>query len=429
VPSLRITTKILATLLSFFLLGLMVNFVFASDNWIEWRQIYGGTNDDGDMVRLIETFDGGYALVGNTYSFSAGDSDFWLLKTNELGVEEWNTTYGGENSDIATSLVQTSDRGYALAGNTRSFGAGDYDFWLIKTDSVGNIEWTKTYGGETNENANALLQTSDGGYALAGRVLSVGEQFYDFWLVKTDKFGNMQWNKTYGQIGRDSAYSLVQTSDGGYALAGDTNSFGAGALDFWLVKTDDAGNVQWNMTYGGVKSDIPSSLIITSDGGFALGGLTILSDVRYSDFWLIKTDAYGNAIWNSTYGGSGEESVGCLIETSNGGFVLVGDTREYIGASTDVLLITTDKFGNLEWNRTLGGEKNEVSNSVVQSLDGGFVLGGETKAFSEEEGDLWLIKVNQMGVQEFPSWVILPLFFIVTILILFFIRKKRSIQC
>ena len=183
------------------------------------------------------------------------------------------------------------------------------------------------------------------------------------------------------------------------------------------------------MTYGGVKSDIPSSLIITSDGGFALGGLTILSDVRYSDFWLIKTDAYGNAIWNSTYGGSGEESVGCLIETSNGGFVLVGDTREYIGASTDVLLITTDKFGNLEWNRTLGGEKNEVSNSVVQSLDGGFVLGGETKAFSEEEGDLWLIKVNQMGVQEFPSWVILPLFFIVTILILFFIRKKRSIQC
>lgn len=224
-PSLRITTKILATLLSFFLLGLMVNFVFASDNWIEWRQIYGGTNDDGDMVRLIETFDGGYALVGNTYSFSAGDSDFWLLKTNELGVEEWNTTYGGENSDIATSLVQTSDRGYALAGNTRSFGAGDYDFWLIKTDSVGNIEWTKTYGGETNENANALLQTSDGGYALAGRVLSVGEQFYDFWLVKTDKFGNMQWNKTYGQIGRDSAYSLVQTSDGGYALAGGHKFF------------------------------------------------------------------------------------------------------------------------------------------------------------------------------------------------------------
>ena len=152
-----------------------------------------------------------------------------------LAIMQWNKTYGGTSYDWAYALVQTSDGGYALAGRTASFGAGGDDFWLVKTDSAGNMQWNKTYGGTNDDMAFALVQTSDGGYALAGYTTSFGAGGLDFWLVKTDSAGNMQWNKTYGGTNNDMAFALVQTSDGGYALAGYTASLASG-LDFWLVK-------------------------------------------------------------------------------------------------------------------------------------------------------------------------------------------------
>jgi predicted secreted protein len=142
-------------------------------------------------------------------------------------------------------LIQTSDGGYALAGSTQSFGAGSWDFWLVKTDAAGNAQWNRTYGGTSDDEAYALVQTVDGGYALAGYTGSIGAGYYDFWLVKTDASGNEQWNKTYGGTGDDDASALVQTGDGGYALAGRTESFGAGNYDFWLVKTDVESGLAW----------------------------------------------------------------------------------------------------------------------------------------------------------------------------------------
>jgi hypothetical protein len=159
------------------------------------------------------------------------------------GQQVWNRTYGGTKDDEAYSLVQTGDGGYALAGQTNSSGAGGYDAWLVKTDANGNMLWNKTYGGTGWDGATSLVQTGDGGYALAGQTNSFGAGSNDFWLVKTDANGNMLWNKTYGGTGDDGAYSLVQTGDGGYALAGYTKSSGAGGYDAWLVKTDASGNI------------------------------------------------------------------------------------------------------------------------------------------------------------------------------------------
>jgi len=153
----------------------------------------------------------------------------------------WSQTYGEENFDVARALVETSDGGYALAGITRPPGAGLDDIWLVKTDANGNMEWNQTYGGESVEIAPSLVETSDGGYAIAGGTLSFGLSDYDCWLVKTDANGNMEWNQTYGGEHFDSAYALVETSDGGYALAGQTSSFGTGSNDFWLVRTNEQG--------------------------------------------------------------------------------------------------------------------------------------------------------------------------------------------
>jgi len=206
---------------------------------MEWNQTYGG-EDYEHACALVEASDGGYALAGNTGSFGAGNNDVWLIKTDAYGNIEWNQTYGGAGEEYAFSLVEPSDGGFALAGSTYPIG-GDEDFWLVKTDGTGNMEWNQTYGGEEHNIAYALVGTSDGGYALAGGIGSFSIDEYDVWLVKTDGSGNMEWNHTYGGAKGDIAYSLVEASDGGYAIAGSTRTFGAGDEDFWLIKTNEQG--------------------------------------------------------------------------------------------------------------------------------------------------------------------------------------------
>ena len=210
------------------------------------------------------------------------------ISSAELGHTNWNKTYGGFRIEVAYSVIQTSDGGYAIAGYTTTYGAGKHDFWLVKTDSTGNLEWSRTYGGpESNEEAYSVIQTSDGGYLIAGEK-SDGDGEEDFWLVKTDSSGNLEWSRTYGGSGGDVARSVIQTSDGGYVIAGYTNSYGAGGFDFWLVKTDSSGNIEWSRTYGGPKSDEARSVIQTLDGGYAVVGLTQSYGAGMADFWLIK---------------------------------------------------------------------------------------------------------------------------------------------
>jgi hypothetical protein len=193
----------------------------------DWSQTYGGSDDDY-AYSVLQTSDGGYALAGYTDSSGAGGFDFYLIKSNSAGSTNWTKTYGGAGDDLAYSLIQTSDGGYALAGYTSSSGAGYYDFYLVKTDLSGNLQWSKTYGGAGDDEAHSVIQTSDGGYALAGWTDSFGGSGYDFYLVKTDPSGSMLWNRTYGVAGNNEAYSVIQTADGGYALAGYTDYFGAG---------------------------------------------------------------------------------------------------------------------------------------------------------------------------------------------------------
>ncbi|WXG46216.1 MAG: hypothetical protein WED05_06055 [Candidatus Atabeyarchaeum deiterrae] len=220
----------------------------------------------------------------------------WLAATMPPPQAAWNKTYGGTGYDAARSVQQTSDGGYILAGYTSSFGAGGYDFWLVKTDGSGNQQWNKTYGGASDDGARSVQQTSDGGYVVAGYTTSFGAGGYDFWLVKTDGSGNQQWNKTYGGTGYDSAQSVQQTSDGGYVMAGGTFLSGASFADFCLVKTDGSGNQQWNKTYGGAVHDSAYSVQQTSDGGYIVAGLTWSFGAGGDDFWLVKTYGENGAV-------------------------------------------------------------------------------------------------------------------------------------
>jgi len=312
-----------------------------------------------------------------------------------MSATRFAKTYGGTGIDYAFSVQQTSDGGYILAGETDSFGAAD-DIFLIKTDANGNIIWAKTYGGIENEIARSVQQTSDGGYILAGYTSSFGAGNLNIFLIKTDASGNIQWAKTYGGTDYDWAYSVQQTSDGGYIVAGRTWSFGAGSEDIFLIKTDASGNVQWAKTYGGTYYDNAYSVQQTSDGGYIVAGYTYPS-LGYPDIFLMKTDANGNIQWAKTYGGTDDDAAYSVQQTSDGGYILAGGTDSFGAGSGDLFLINTDASGNIIWAKTYGGIYRDSATSVQQTSDGGYIVAGGTWSFDVSVADLFLIKTDANG--------------------------------
>jgi hypothetical protein len=403
------------TLLGLFTLTLCVPHGVATTGW---NRAYGGTVDDM-AYSVVQTSDGGYALAGFTRSYGAGAEDFWLVRTDSSGNIQWNKTYGGAADDTAYSLVQTSDGGYALAGCTNSYRAGD-SAYLVKTDASGNVQWNQTYGGGGDDYyAYSLVQTSDGGYAMAGSLSHIY-----FWLVRTDSSGNMQWNQTCGDSLGD-ANSVVQTSDGGYALAG---SYGS---DFSLAKTDSSGNTKWSQTYGSTPDEKARSVVQTSDGGYALAGCTGSEGTGHNGFYLIKTDSSGNMQWNQTYGGiTTDDSANSVIQTSDGGYALAGISE--IPGQKSFWLIKVDSSGNMQWNQTYEG--GEGTCSLVQTRDGGYAMAGDISVYVPRDypdvgywqDDFWLVKTDAAGaIPEFPSFVaLLLLAALATLVVLVYTRRR-----
>jgi hypothetical protein len=407
---------------------------FGSAATTGWSQTYGGSGDD-EAYSVVQTGDGGYALAGYTNSSGAGSYDFWLIKTNSSGSMLWSQTYGGAGDDEAYSVVQSNDTGYAVAGYTDSYGAGETDAWLVKTDSSGNTQWSQTYGGRAQDGAYSVIQTSDGGYALAGYTDSYGAGSFDFWLVKTSSSGSMLWNQTYGGLGDDEAGCVIQTGDGGYVLAGYTNSFGAGSYDFWLVKTDSSGSMMWNQTYGG-SGDDEAGCVIQTNGGYALAGLTNSTGAGSYDFWLVRTDSFGTSQWSQAYGGAYDEVANALVQTSDGGYALGGLTGSYGAGDIDYWLVKASSSGNTQWSQTYGGSDDDEAYSLVQTSDGGYALAGFTASYGAGSYDAFLVKTDSSGNSVMPqsspfsipyaAIVIVLIIVVIIIVVMVIARSRRS---
>jgi predicted secreted protein len=381
------------------LISLMCLFVFAEKEVLPiltWDRTYGGSGDDWAWP-LIQTTDGGYAVAGVTTSKGAGGADFWVIKLDEQGKKVWDKTYGGSGADLALPLIQTTDGGYVVAGRTESKGSGGKDFWIIKLDEQGNEVWDRTYGGGGNDEATSFIQTTDGGYAVAGSTTSKGAGNLDFWVIKLDNQGNRVWDKTYGGSGDDAAWLLIQTTDGGYAVAGGTYSKGAGGADFWVIKLDKQGNEIWDRTYGGSGLDVATSLIQTTDGGYAVAGGTYSKGAGKEDFWVIKLDEQGNEIWDRTYGGSGNDGSWTLIQTTDGGYAVAGWTSSKGAGGADFWVIKLDEQGNEIWDRTYGGSGDDGATSLIQTTDGGYAVAGGTYSKGAGKEDFWVIKLDEKG--------------------------------
>jgi uncharacterized delta-60 repeat protein len=340
------------------------------------------------------TSDGGYIIAGSTQSFGAGGDDIYLIKTDSEGNMLWNQTYGGTGYDYGNSVQVTSDGGYIIAGQTNSFGAGAYDVYLIKTDSEGNMLWNQTYGSTNRDEGHSVQVTSDGGYIIAGSTQSFGAGGDDIYLIKTDSEGNMLWNQTYGGPDDDGGSSVQVTSDGGYIIAGYTYSFGAGKSDVYLIKTDSEGNMLWNQTYGGTGYDYGNSVQVTSDGGHIISGYSSPSGPSGYDFYLVKTDSGGNMLWSQTYGGTTVDRSFSVQVTSDGGYIISGSTASWPFDESDVYLVKTDSEGNMLWSQTYGGTGYDGGFSVQVTSDGGYIIAGSTYSFGAGKSDVYLIKVQ-----------------------------------
>ncbi len=445
-------------ILTSFVLAFITISLYAQDPNILWQRTIGGSEYDS-FSSIGNTMDGGIIIGGYSESDASGDktedsngsSDFWILKLDSAGNIEWQNTIGGKLADWNPQISQTLDGGYILGGHSDSHISGDktedskgsHDYWIIKLDSTGNITWQNTIGGSLYDRLNSFIQTSDGGFLAGGNSTSniSGDKtensngLNDIWIVKLDSMGEIEWQNTIGGDDEDGVELIKQTLDGGYILSGfsssnisgDKTENSQGNSDCWILKLDSLGQIQWQNTIGGSNGDRASSVIIANDGGYLIGassdsnisGDKTENSIGGSDCWILKLDENGNILWQNTIGGDQTDGLTALISNSNNGYLIgsysysniSGDKTENSLGESDYWIIKINNLGIIEWQNTIGGNNADVIISLGQTNNGSFFLGGRSASNisgdktedSRGFNDFWIIKYSEsLGLNANP---------------------------
>jgi len=361
-----------------------------------WFKHYGGT--DNDLGKSIQqTSDGGYIFAGNTKSYTYGNIDFAIYKLNSSGNKVWFKHYGGTGYDYGESVQQTSDGGYVVAGYTNSYTYGTDDFAIYKLDSLGNKVWFKHYGGTSFDYGRSVQQTSDGGYIIAGETNSYTHGGSDIAIYKLNSNGNKLWFKHYGGTNLDCAHSIQQTSDGGYIVAGYTKSYTYGEEDFAIYKLNSIGNKVWFKHYGGTDYDFGHSIQQTSDGGYVVAGYNRSYTYGSNDFAIYKLNSSGNKVWFKHYGGTSGDAAYSVQQTSDGGYVVAGYTFSYTNGGYDFAIYRLNSSGNKVWFKHYGGTDDDYAHSIRQTSDGGYAVAGHSVSYSYGIADFAIYKLDSNG--------------------------------
>lgn len=366
-----------------------------------FARAYGG----GDLDRacsVIRTSDGGVAVAGTTWSFDAGWGDLLVIKLNPSGNPDWARTYGGTDGDEASCMIQTQDGGFAMAGWTWSFGSGNTDLLVIRTDASGSPLWTRVLGGTGHDRAYSVIQTSDAGFAVAGMTHSFGYGWSDVLVIKMDSSGAVEWAMTFGGTDGDEAQSIIQTSDGGFVVAGLSSSFSTYYNnDFFVLRLTSSGDLLWSMAIGGDGDDRAFSVAQAQDGGYLAAGETYSFGSGAGDFFVVKLSPSGSVSWAKAIGGTEPECAYSMIRSADGGYALAGNTVSVPG--NDVLIAKITPSGSLEWARRFDQGGAEFAYSVTQTVDSGYAIAGETPSFGAGTYDFLVLKVDKDG--GFPDCV------------------------
>jgi hypothetical protein len=350
---------------------------------IVWFKTYGSKYDDWDGSAK-HTSDGGYIIVGTSDSFPVLNRNIYLIKTDKDGNMMWSKEYGSKYSNEKGNSVQTtSDGGYIVAGEIEkrdNIGVRCFDTYLVKIDSLGDTLWTKEFQGHRIDQDISVVQTKDGGYV----VLASN-------LIKVDAAGNEEWKKSY------EGYEIQETSDNGFIIVGRTAISKSGRAvypDLHITKINENGNVLWEKTYGGRFGEEGFSVQQTKDGGYIIVGETDSYGAGMLDVYLIKTDQNGDTLWTRTYGGEDDDVGNSVLQTSDGGYIIAGWTGSFDAKAWDIYLIKTNENGDTLWTFMYGGESNDGGGSVLETSDGAYVIAGYTVSFGAGGSDIFLMKIK-----------------------------------
>ncbi len=346
---------------------------------VTWTRTVGGTGNDRGFC-LAETTDGGYAIGGLTASYGAGGNDLYIVKVNSAGTLVWTRTVGGTGSEEARSIVPTADGGVALCGITSSYGAGGVDMYVVKVSSTGTVDWTRTIGGTSNEHGRSIALSGDGGYVVSGEVTSFGSGGVDYYLAKLDSTGTVSWTRTVGGTGGEECEALTATNDGGYVTVGHASSYGAGGFDLYAVKFDSSGTVVWTRTVGGTGTDEARSIVQTSDNGYAIAGFSNSYGAGGYDVYIVKLDSTGTVSWTRTIGGSGVDRGWSIAQTSDGGLAIIGETDSFGAGGKDVYIIKLNNDGTTCATNCSSGTGGSSSSGGSASSGGSSGSGGSVSS-------------------------------------------------
>jgi hypothetical protein len=440
----------------------------------EWDYRYGGTKDEW-TTSLLQTTEGGFVIGGFSYSSLSGDKtesnwdttlatyDCWIVKIDSTGVKQWDKRFGGVADDGIAEMMQTADGGYILGGTSNSGISGDKtqpswgigDYWIVKTDSIGNKQWDKRYGGTGYDQFLSMTQTDDGGYILGGSSRSdiSGDKTQnnldpslntsDFWIVKIDPQGIKQWDKRYGGTGLDQLTSLTKTSDRGFILAGtsssgisfDVTQANRGINDYWIIKVDSVGNKQWDKRFGGPGEEYLRQIRQDSDGGYLLGGesksgsggdktqanrdtITFFPNTT-SDYWIVKTDSFGNKLWDKRFGTSGNDELSSFENCFDGTYLLSGGSYASNGDKSEgnlgvenMWILKVGPSGNKIWDKTIKTNGHDEGEYALETPDGSYIMvncsAADSSGYKSQSSwagykDYWVVKFHDTSLVAYAS--------------------------
>ena len=418
---------------------------------IQWEKCMGDSLFDLAST-ILQTKDSGYIVVGYNNCNSGnvtgnhGGYDYWVVKLNDTGKILWQKSLGGSLNDMGWIVQQTFDGGYIVSGITTSpdgdvtgYHAGTgFDYWLVKLSDTGSIQWEKCYGGSDDDNAGSIIQTADSGYIVVGYSYSTDGDVtgnhgnYDCWVLKLSDTGGIQWGKCYGGSNNDYGYGIQQTIDGGYIFVGTTNSLDGdvtglhGDYDYWVVKINDTGAIQWEKTYGGDGPESANQVQLTPDSGYIINGTSKTAnngDVTGNhggyDYWVINISDTGALRWEQSYGGSGDDEAGTIHLTADSGYIIDGYSNSIDGDITnnlgdyDYWAVKLSPSGSIQWQMNLGGSAADLDQCMIQTLDGGYIAAGVSSSIDGEvtgnqgQGNFWIVKLYpdtiNTGVATLPA--------------------------
>lgn len=382
-----------------FLFFLLFSFKCSFSQVTKFENVYGGNGYDYSYS-VCQTYDKGYAIVGSTTSFGNGSMDAYLLKVDSLGVAKWHRTFGGINIDQAYSIKETRDSGLVIAGYTNSLGNGGYDMYVIKTDKFGTTEWEKTYGGSNWDFAYSIDTASDGGYIITGGTYSFGKGNEDMYLVKINSIGDTLWTKTYGGINEDEGRSVKNTSDGGYIFTGFTKSMGNTSGDIYTIKTNNVGDTLWTNTFGGSLENYGYDVLESNTGEYIIGGKTNATGGLNFNGIILRLSSTGTYINNDiSFGAGDDDGIYSIAQSANGNLAKVGYTYSFgygIGNS-NFLLHIFNAANTFLIGPAFGGNKMEIAYCINNTSDGGYIICGYSSSYTNLD-HIYLVKTDSNGI-------------------------------